>query len=178
MQLKTTTLLIFFSGVGKVVEKIVNNRIVNHRRKMWPFFLISRMILGLLDKMQIFWQLCQIELLGLLTGLAMLELQHLICPRLLTGFGMLFKRKSCSFRSYLGLYLLFSVIDSFGWLWMGSLHNNIQLILEFMKGLFFVLHFSYDTLTFLVILSVILLSMLMMLLSALSVIRHLICDSN
>ena len=38
MQLKTTTLLIFFSGVGKVVEKNVNNRIVNHRRKMWPFF--------------------------------------------------------------------------------------------------------------------------------------------
>ena len=37
MQLKTTTLLIFFSGVGKVVEKNVNNRIVNHRRKCGLF---------------------------------------------------------------------------------------------------------------------------------------------
>ena len=28
---------------------------------------------------------------------------------------------------YLALFLLFSVIDGFEWLWMGSLHKNIQL---------------------------------------------------
>ena len=75
---------------------------------------------------------------------------------------------------------IFGLISSFfsnKWLRVvhRSLHRNIQLILEFLKGPFFVLHFSYYTLmTFLAMLSVILLSMLMILLSILSVIRHLI----
>ena len=34
------------------------------------FFLISGVVLGLLDQLQIFSQLCLIKLLGLLTGLA------------------------------------------------------------------------------------------------------------
>ena len=52
-------------------------------------------------------------------------------------------------------------------------------MLDFLKGLFLVLHFFYNTLmTFLMMLSLILLSMLMMLLSTLNVIRHLICGSN
>ena len=51
---------------------------------------------------------------------------------------------------------------------MVSLHENIQLMLEFFKAPFLVvLHFSYYTLmTFLMMLSVILLSMLMILLSS------------
>ena len=62
---------------------------------------------------------------------------------------------------------------------MGSIHKNIQLMLEFPKVLFLVLHFSYYTLiTFLIMLSVILLYMLMILLSILSVIGHLICGYN
>ena len=52
---------------------------------------------------------------------------------------------------------------------MGSLHKNTHLMLEFLKAVFLVLHFSYYTL----MLSVILLSMLMILLCALSVIRYL-----
>ena len=36
---------------------------------------------------------------------------------------------------YMTLFLLFLVIDGFGWFWMGILHKNIQLILEFFKGL-------------------------------------------
>ena len=44
---------------------------------------------GLLDQLQIFSQLYLIELLGLLTGLGLLELWHLIYPRLLTALGML-----------------------------------------------------------------------------------------
>ena len=80
---------------------------------------------------------------------------------------------------YSALFLLFSVIDSFEWFWVGSLHKNIQLMLEFLKAPLLVLHFSYYTLlTFLMMLSVILLFMMMILLSILSVIRHLICGNN
>ena len=80
---------------------------------------------------------------------------------------------------YLALFLLFSVIGGFEWFWMEGFDKNIQLMLEFLKAPFLVLHFSYYTLmTFLMMLSVILLSMLMILLSTLSVIRHLICGNN
>ena len=59
-----------------------------------------------------------------------------------------------------------------------SLHKNIQLMQEF-KATFLVLHFSYYTLmTFLMMLSIRLQSTLMILLSILSVIRHLICGNN
>ena len=56
---------------------------------------------------------------------------------------------------------------------MVSLHKNIQLMLEILKGPFLVSHFSCYTL---MMLSVIFLSMLMMLLSTLSVFRPLICE--
>ena len=80
---------------------------------------------------------------------------------------------------YLALFFLFSVIGSFGWFWMGSLHKNIQLMLEFLKGPFLVLHFSYYTLmTFLMMLSVLLLSMLMILLSTLNLIKNLMYGNN
>ena len=80
---------------------------------------------------------------------------------------------------YLALFLLFSVIDGFEWFWMGNLHKNIQLMLEFFKAPYLALYFSHYTLmTFLMMLSVILLSMLTILLSILSVIRHLICGNN
>ena len=62
---------------------------------------------------------------------------------------------------------------------MASIHKNVQLMLEFLKFPFLVQRFSYYTLmTFLMILFVTFLSKLMMLLSTLSVIRHLICGSN
>ena len=133
------------------------------------------MVLGLLDQLLIFSQLCLIELLRLLTGLGLLELWHLIYPRLLTGFGMLVFFTNLSLMEfqvrYLALFLLFSVIDDFNWFWMEGLHNNIQLMLEFLKAPFLVLHFFYYTLmTFLMMLSVLLVSMLMILLSIVSVI--------
>ena len=50
-----------------------------------------------------------------------------------------------------------------------SLHKNIQLMLEFLKAPFLVLHFScYALMAFLMMSSVILLSMLMILLSTLT----------
>ena len=80
---------------------------------------------------------------------------------------------------YMVLFLFLSVIDGFEWFWIGSLHKNIQLMLQFHKGPFLVLHFSYYTLmTYLMMLFVMLLSMLMVLLSILSVISYLICDNN
>ena len=127
---------------------------------MWAFFLISSMVLGLVDQLQIFLQLYLVQLLGLLTGLGLLELSHLIYPRLLTGFGMLVFFTNVSLTElqvrYLTLFLLFSVIDGFECFWMGILHRNIQLMLEFLKDSFLVLNFSYYTLTtFLTMLSVI-----------------------
>ena len=62
---------------------------------------------------------------------------------------------------------------------MGSIHKNSQLMLEFLKGPFLVLHFSCCILmTILMMVSVIWLSVLMIVLSILSVIRHLICGNN
>ena len=80
---------------------------------------------------------------------------------------------------YLALFLHFSVMDGFEWFWMGSLLKNIQLMLEFLKAPFLVLHFfCYILMTLLVMLSVILLSMLIILLCIPSVISHLICGNN
>ena len=91
-----------------------------------------------------------IELLGLLTGLGLLELCYLIYPRLLTGFGMLACFTNLSFMEfqvrYLAVFLPFSLKDDFKWFWMESLHKNIQLMWEFFKAPFLVLHFSYYTL--------------------------------
>ena len=66
--------------------------------------------------------------------------------------------------TYLVLFLLFSVIGGFRSFSMGNLQKNIQLMLEFLKGPLFVLHFSYYTsMIFLKMLAVILLSMPMIL---------------
>ena len=51
-------------------------------------FLIYSTVLGLLDQLQIFWWFCLIELPGLLTGLGLLELWHLIYPSLSIKIGM------------------------------------------------------------------------------------------
>ena len=80
---------------------------------------------------------------------------------------------------YIALFLLFSVIDDTNFFWMVTLHMNIQLMLEFFKAPFSALHFYYYTLmTFLIMLFVVLLTMLKILLSTLSVIRHLIRGNN
>ena len=60
---------------------------------------------------------------------------------------------------------------------MASLRKDFQSMMVFLKAQFLVLHFSYYiSMVFLIF--VILPSMLMILLSTLSVIRHLICDNN
>ena len=75
---------------------------------------------------------------------------------------------------YLALILLFPVMET-----SVRLHKNIQLMLEFLKVPYLVLHFSYYTIvTFLMMLSLVLLYMLIKRLSVLSVTRHLICSNN
>ena len=107
----------------------------------------------------------------------------MVYPRLSTEFSMLVFFTNLGLMvfqvRYLALFFLFSVIGGLGWFSMGSLNKNIQLMLEFLKGPFLVLHFSkYTLMTFLMMLSVILLSMQMILLSTLNAIRHLICGNN
>ena len=70
------------SVVIKILDELVNNRLVNHL-EMWLFFLISSMVSGFFNQLQIFWQWYLIELLGLLIGQG-----HLIYPKLSKGFDM------------------------------------------------------------------------------------------
>ena len=131
------------SVVSKVLEKLLNNMRVDHLEQ-YDLFLISSMVFALLNQLQIFWQLYLIELLGLLTGLGLLKLWHLIYSMLSTWFDMLVFFTTLSPLElqvrYLALFPLFSVIGSFGWFWIGSFHKNIQLMLESLKSPFLVLH--------------------------------------
>ena len=123
--------LSLLSVVSKVFEKLVNNTVIELliTQRNVVFFFISGMVLSLLDQLQIFLQLYLIELL-----------------RLLEGFGMLVFFTNVSLMEFQARFL-FSVIDSLQSFWMASLHKNIQLMLEFLKAAFLVLHFSYYTLT-------------------------------
>ena len=69
---------------------------------------------------------------------------------------------------YLSLFLLFPLVGGFGWFWMGHFLKNIQFYAGVPQGSILGPTLSYYVLmTFLMMLSVILLSMLMILLSAL-----------
>ena len=168
--------------VSKVFEKIVNNRIVDDLEKYVVFsdflyhFRSCQSTVDLLtivsDRIARAFSRCGSTLaVALDKSKAFDRVWHAGLLHKLKFYGILVR--------YLALFLLFSVIDGFKWFWMESLYKSIQLILEFLKPPFLILHFSYFTLmTYLTMLSVILLSMLMMLLSILSVVRHLICGNN
>ena len=105
--------------------------------------------------------------------------------RLLAEFGRLVFFTNSSLIEfqieYLALFYLFSLINSFLSFWMESLCKNIQLMLEFTEVPVLVLHFCCSILmTFLLMLSAILVSMLMILPSTLSVSvsRDLICGNS
>ena len=117
-----------------------------------------------MNLIEIEWQLYLMELLGL----GILELLDLIYLSLSRGFSILLFFTNLSLMEfqvrYLTLFLLFSVLSGFGWFWIGNLHKNIQLMLEFLKAPVF-LFFYYTLMIFLMMLSAVLLSMLMILLS-------------
>ena len=157
------------SAISKVLEKLINNRIVDHLKKC-----------SLLSGFQY----------GFKSSWSTADLLTVVCDRIVRTFNRsgatqvvaldiskAFDRVWDSsfflrFTSYgilgqiFGLNFFFSVIDSIRWFWMGSLHKNIQLMLELLKAPFLVLHSShYTIMIFLIMLSVILLSMLTIILS-------------
>ena len=79
---------------------------------------------------------------------------HAVLLHKLTSYGIL--------GQLFGHISSFSPIGSLLWFWMANLHKNVQLMLQFLKGPFLVLHFSsYILMTFLMMLSAVLLFMLM-----------------
>ena len=120
------------------------------------------MVLGLLDQLQIFWQLYLIELLGFLTGLGLQVLQHMLSKAFdrVWHAGLLHKRKSYGISSQ-----IFGLISFF----LGN--RRLRVVLDGVSSQ------EYPLMTFPMI-SVILLSMLMILLFTLTVIRHRLCGNN
>ena len=183
LQLKTTALLFFFLWfLKKVFEKLVNNTIVDQVEKCGLFsgfqydFRSSRSTADLLtvvsDKIvRAFNRSGATRAVALDISKAFNRVWHADLLQKLKSYGisgLIFGRIS----SFLSNRRLQVLLDR-------SLHKNIQLMLEFLKVPFLFLHFSsYTLMIFLMMLSVILLSMLMILFSFLSVIRHVICGSN
>ena len=179
LQQKTTALLVFCLCSVKSLKNLrIIGLLITWRNV--TYFLISNMVLGLLDQLQIFQQLYLIELLWPLTNLGAIQAVALDISKASERAwhaGLLHK-----LRSYANLGQIFSLILSFlsntllQMVWMKILQKNIQLMLEFFKVPFFAQHFCcYTLMIFLMILSVILLSMP---LSTLSEIRHLPCSNN
>ena len=71
------------SVISKVFEKLLIGLLITYRNV--TSFLISSVVLGLLDQLQLY----LIGLLGFLAGLGLHELYYVI-SKLLTGFGKLF----------------------------------------------------------------------------------------
>ena len=169
------------SVVSKVFKKLINNRIVDQLEKCGLFsdfqygFRSSRSTADLLIVVsdtvaRVFNRSGTTQAVAPDISQAFDRVWHV---------GLLHKFRSYGISGQIFGLLLFSVIGGFEWFWMGSLHKNIQLMLEFLKAPFLVLHFfCYTLMTFLIMLSVILLSMLMIPLSILNVIRHLICGNS
>ena len=129
--------------------------------------MIASIVLGLLNQLQISSQLYVSDAItkAFNRSGATQAREHFIYSRLLTEFDILVFFTNLSLMEfevrYLATFLLFSVLDGVEYFWKGSLHKNILSILEFLKAPFLVLHFSHYTLmTFLMMLSVRLLSML------------------
>ena len=163
------------SVVSKVFEKLVNNRIVDHLEKCGLFsgfqhgFWSSRSTADLLTVVSD--RIARAFNRSGATRAVALDISKAF-DRVRHACLMEFQVR------YSALFLLYSVIDDFEWFWMKSLRKNIQLMREFLKAPFLVLHFSYYTLMTFLMLSVILLSVLIILFSILSVIGHLICGNN
>ena len=167
--------------VSQVFEKLVNNRIVDYLEKCGLFsdfqygFRSSRSTADLLtvvsDRIaRAFNRSGTTRAVALDISKAFDRVWHA---------GLLHKLKSYGISDQIfGLISSFLSNKQFRVVMDGK-SSQEYLVFEFFKGPFFVLHCSYYKLmTFLMIFSVILLSMLMKLLSTLNVIRHLICVNS
>ena len=128
------------SVVSKVFEKLVNSRIVDHLEKCGLFsdfqygFRSSQSTADLLT-------VISDRIARTFNRSGTTQAEALDVSKALTGFDMLVFTVFEFQVRYLTLFLLFSVIDSFESLWMGCLHKNILIMLEFLKALFLVQHF-------------------------------------
>ena len=167
--------------VSQVFEKLVNNRIVDYLEKCGLFsdfqygFRSSRSTADLLtvvsDRIaRAFNRSGATRAVALDISKAFDRVWHA---------GLLHKLKSYGISDQIfGLISSFLSNKQFRVVMDGK-SSQEYLVFEFFKGPFLVLHCSYYKLmTFLMIFSVILLSMLMKLLSTLNVIRHLICVNS
>ena len=166
---------------SKVFEKLINNRTVDHLDKCGHFYNLQFGIRSSWSTTVLLKVVSDRLATGLNRSGATWAVALDICKAFNRGShaGLLHKLTSYEIQvSYLVLFLLFSVIEGFGWFWMRSLHKNIQLMLDFLKVRLLVLKFaSYKLVTFLLMLSVTLRPILMVL-SALSVIRYLVYGNN
>ena len=130
------------SVVRKVFEKLVNNRIVYHLEKCGLFpdfqhvFRCSRSTADLLT-------VVSDKIARAFNRSGATRTVALDIPKA-SEFDMLvfWNLGLMEFQvRYLALLLLFSVIGGFGWFWMASFYKNIQLMLEFLRAPFLVLHF-------------------------------------
>ena len=69
----TSKTLVFFLWLVKSLKNLYTIKLLITYRNL-AFFLISIIVLGLLNQLEIFWQLCLIKLLRYLTSLGQLEL--------------------------------------------------------------------------------------------------------
>ena len=168
--------------VNKVFEKLVINRIADHLAKCSPFsdiqcgFRSSRSTADCLTVLsdRIAWVFNRSEAI------------RTVALDISKAFDKVWHASLLhKFKSYGVSVEVFGLISSFlskRWLWKvldGKSSQKYPVNTGFLKGLFLVLHFSYYTLmTFLITLSVILLSKLMILLSTLNSIRDLISGNN
>ena len=168
--------------VNKVFEKLVINRIADHLAKCSPFsdiqcgFRSSRSTADCLTVLsdRIAWVFNRSEAI------------RTVALDISKAFDRVWHASLLhKFKSYGVSVEVFGLISSFlskRWLWKvldGKSSQKYPVNTGFLKGLFLVLHFSYYTLmTFLITLSVILLSKLMILLSTLNSIRDLISGNN
>ena len=126
------------SVVSKVFEKLVNNRIFDHLEKCGLFsdsqhgFRSSRSTADLLivvsDRIsRAFNRSGATRAVALDISKAFDRIYGMLIS--FTNLGLMkFQVR------YLAVFLLFSVTGGFEWFWMGSLHKNNQLMLEFLKG--------------------------------------------
>ena len=114
------------------------------------FFLISSMVLGLLNQLQISRQLYLIQLLRLLTGLELLKLKHLIYLGLSTECGMLVCFTNLGFMEFQVIYLalqeypvnagvpqVFILVSTLFLLYINSVPNDAICIMLFVLMILF-----------------------------------------
>ena len=110
LQLKSTTLLVFFSMVSKVFEKLLNSRIVGDIENCGSDFQYG------------FMSSCLTANLLTIVSKAFDRVLHA---------GILHKLKSYVISGQVfGLIFLFSVKNGFWWFWIGIFYKNTQLMLD------------------------------------------------